>query len=203
MADKTIKFDKFDFHNKISLSKLCLSATFLLLIRITTVIPQINLRGILIDEIHDILAGNKNKQKQFQCIIRQLGNELKIPIIAAGTKDALNAINLDPQLANRFTTISIPKWKIYYLKKAKDEPFLRLLTSFERTLPLLKKSDLSNIEIAEKLLSMSEGFIGELVSILGLAIEKAINDGEEKIDLKLLNKISWTYPSDRNKVQHV
>jgi GTPase SAR1 family protein len=172
-------------------------------IQITTVIPQVGLRAILIDEIHDILAGHKNKQRTFQCVIRQLGSELKIPFIAAGTIEALNAINLDPQLANRFTTIFIPKWKISYSKKTEleDEPFLRLLASFEKTLPLLKQSDLSNIQVAEKLLSMSEGFIGELASILGLAVEAAINSGQEKIDLKLLNEMSWIYPSDRNKVR--
>lgn len=170
-------------------------------IQITTVVPQIGLRGILIDEIHDILVGNKNKQKRFQCIIRQLGNELKIPIIAAGAMNALSAINSDPQLANRFTTVFIPKWKIYYLKKADKEPFLRLLASFETKLPLVEKSDLTNMEIAKKLLTMSEGLIGELASILGLAVEKAINDGKEKIDLELLNKMSWIYPSDRNKVR--
>lgn len=172
-------------------------------IQVTTVVPQVNLRAILMDEIHDILAGKKNKQKRFQCVIRQLGSELKIPIIAAGTIEALNAINLDLQLANRFTTIFIPKWKISYSKEIKpeEEPFLRLLASFERTLPLLKKSDLSNIEVAQKLLSMSEGFIGELTSILGLAVEAAINSGKEKIDLNLLNEISWICPSDRNKVR--
>jgi hypothetical protein len=49
--------------------------------------------------------------------------------------------------------------------------------------------------------TVEDMLIGELVSILGLAAEKAINDGEEKIDLKLLNEISWINPSDRNKAQ--
>jgi hypothetical protein len=39
---------------------------------------------------------------------RWLGNELQIPIIAAGTAEALHAIQCDDQLANRFEPIAVP-----------------------------------------------------------------------------------------------
>jgi hypothetical protein len=49
-----------------------------------------------------VLAGPLLRQRQFLNVIKHLGNELQIPIVAAGTQDAFNAIQTDPQLANRF-----------------------------------------------------------------------------------------------------
>lgn len=153
----------------------------------------------MIDEIQDILAGSKNKQKLFQCVIKQLGNDLKIPIIAAGTIEALSAVNSDPQLSNRFNPLFIPVWEIFHLEKEEDEPFLRLLTSYEKTLNLKHASDFGEERVYTKLLSMCEGLIGELASILALAAEEAITTGEEKITLKILQSLDWTPPSDRMK----
>ncbi|HEX9959439.1 MAG TPA: TniB family NTP-binding protein, partial [Pyrinomonadaceae bacterium] len=124
-------------------------------------------------------------------------NDLKIPIIAAGTVEALNTIKSDPQLSNRFTPVFIPKWKIFNYKKKEEEPFLRLLSSFNTVLPLNKKSKLTSPKIYNKLMSMSEGLIGELSSVLALAAEKAILSGQEELTLEILKEIHWVAPSAR------
>jgi hypothetical protein len=167
--------------------------------QILTVAPRVNLRGILIDEIHDILAGPKKNQRLFRCVIKQLGSDLKIPIIGAGTIEALNAVNSDPQLSNRFDPLFIPKWKLLHLKdKDKNkEPFLRLLASFEPRLQLQKKSSFGDPKIYGKLMIMCEGLIGELTTVLGRAAETAIQSGEERITLDILEKLKWKPPSNR------
>lgn len=165
--------------------------------QITTIAPLVKLKALLIDEIHDILAGSKNKQKMFRCAIKQLGNDLKIPIIGAGTIEALSAIKSDPQLSNRFTPVFIPKWKIFYDRDRKEEPFLRLLSSLNRILPLRKESKLTSKDISEKLMSMWEGLIGELASVLAMAAEEAIITEEEEITLKILRELDWIPPSAR------
>jgi DNA polymerase III delta prime subunit len=165
--------------------------------QITTIAPLVKLKTLLIDEIHDILAGSKTKQKVFRCAIKQLGNDLRIPIIGAGTIEALNAIKSDPQLSNRFTPIFIPKWKIFHEKDRRKEPFLILLSSLNKTLPLKKESKLTSKDISEKLMSMCEGLIGELVSILAMATEEAIITEKEEITLEILSKLDWVPPSAR------
>ncbi len=38
-----------------------------------------------IDEIHNALAGQNNKQREFLNVLRLIGNELKIPLICVDT----------------------------------------------------------------------------------------------------------------------
>jgi Bacterial TniB protein len=56
----------------------------------------INVKMLIIDEIHHVFAGPLLKQRHFLNVIKYMGNELKIPIAAAGTHDAFNAIQIDP-----------------------------------------------------------------------------------------------------------
>jgi hypothetical protein len=150
----------------------------------------VNIRMLIIDEIHHILAGNLNKQKAFLNVIKYLGNELQIPIVGVGTKDAFRAIQTDSQLANRFEPAAMPRWKF-------EMNFLRLLASFEKMLPLKYPSALHETTLATILFSMSEGYIGELSKILTEAAVHAIQSGKEKIDKETLEALAWVAPSKR------
>lgn len=150
----------------------------------------VNLRMLVIDEIHHILAGNMAKQKAFLNVIKYLGNELQVPIVGVGTKDAFRAIQTDAQLANRFEPASLPRWKF-------DTEFLRLLASFERMLPLRSPSVLHDTTLASRLFSMSEGYIGELSKVLTEAAVVVVKNGQERIDRKALDSLDWVAPSER------
>lgn len=158
--------------------------------QVLTIFKRIGLKMLIIDELQDIMAGSLLKQRQMLVAIKHLGNELKIPIVGVGTRDAFNAIQTDPQLANRFESVLLTKWEV-------DSEYLSLLASFERMLPLKKPSNLVNTELAIKLLSMSEGIIGELSTILNKATEEAIKTKRESISLRLLEKLEWLTPSER------
>ena len=83
------------------------------------------------------------KQQEFLNVIKHLSNELMIPIVGVGTRDALRAIQTDPQIANRFELIILPHWNV-------DEEYLRLLASYEKVLPLAKPSHFDSIGISTK-----------------------------------------------------
>ena len=151
---------------------------------------RIKLTMLILDEIHNLIAGNLSKQRHFLNTIKYLGNELQIPIVGVGTKDALVALRTAPEVANRFEPAYLPRWEI-------GNEYLRLLNSFERMLPLKKASNLYENDIAIKLLSMSEGLIGELSTILIKAAVKAIKSSQEHITVKLLNSLKWIQPSKR------
>ncbi len=57
---------------------------------------------LIIDEVHNLLAGAQVQQRRMLNLLRWLGNELQIPLVAVGTAEALHAIQSDDQLANRF-----------------------------------------------------------------------------------------------------
>ena len=73
--------------------------------QVIALLKTLSVKMLIIDEIHHILAGSTNRQKVFLNVIKYLGNELQIPIVGVGTKDAYRAIQSDPQLSNRFNPI--------------------------------------------------------------------------------------------------
>jgi hypothetical protein len=153
---------------------------------------SLKLKVLIIDEIHNIIHGSYNKQRGFLTVLKYLANELQIVIIASGTKDAIRVINTDPQLANRFDPIIIQKWKM-------NEDYLRLLISYERLLPLRKKSNLVEKNIGYKILSLSEGTIGEISKILKEASIVAIENGHERITEEIIDHIAYRSPSRRRR----
>lgn len=160
--------------------------------QVIKLLRYVELRILVIDEIHHILAGNLNRQRAFLNVIKYLGNELQVPIIGVGTKDAFRAIQTDPQLANRFEPALLPRWTF-------DADFLRLLASFERMLPLVEASNLHDTMLATKLFSMSEGYLGELSNLLTQAATYAVESGHERIDAKLIDGLRWVAPSERRR----
>jgi len=160
--------------------------------QVLTLFRLIGLRVLIIDEIQHIIAGRKLDQRNFLNTIKSLGNDLQIPIVGVGTNEALNAIGTDPQLANRFEPVRLPRWDM-------GTEFRSLLGSFERLLPLKKPSGLANREIASKLLGMIDGSIGALSEILSSAAIYAINTKSESITVKVLQSIAWVSPSERRR----
>jgi hypothetical protein len=155
-----------------------------------SILKRVCLRMLIIDEIHNLIAGSLNKQRHFLNTLKYIGNKLQIPIVGVGIKDAFVALQTDPQLSNRFKPAVLPRWEM-------GNDYLRLLASFERMIPLKQPSDLTETTLALKLLSMSEGIIGELSAVLTEAAVKAIKGGDERISIKLLDSIKWIQPSER------
>ena len=158
--------------------------------QVIAILRNISVRILVIDEIHDILAGSPSKQRQFRNVLKYLGNELQIPIVGVGIKEAFHVLQTDQQMSNRFEPVLLPRWEI-------GQEYLSLLSSFERMLPLRKPSHLVEKTLALKLLSMSEGTIGALSAVLTRACVRAIENDAEQISLKILGEIGWVQPSER------
>lgn len=159
--------------------------------KVKKVLRNIQLKILMIDEIQHIISGGPVKQQEFRNDLKTLGNELQISIIAAGVEEAFNAFNTDTQLSNRFEPVFLPKWKM-------DNEFGDLLESFERRLPLRKPSNLrGDPAIAQKILWMAEGILGEIHEVLKRAAILAIKEKTEQITLEIIEKIRWTQPSKR------
>ncbi len=161
-------------------------------VQVLRILKQIGLRMLIIDEVHNVLTGPVTKQRQFLNVLKYLGNDLQIPLVGLGTKEALRAVQADPQLANRFEPAALPPWQL-------NQEFQMLLASFERTFPLRKPSRLANEQVARKLLALSEGSLGELSVLLTSAAVYAVHSGAERIDEKVLAAIDWVPPSERRR----
>lgn len=73
------------------------------------VMKETKVRMLIIDELHNMLAGGPSVRREFLNLIRFLGNILRIPIIGVGTEDAYRAIRADDQLENRFKPLVLPR----------------------------------------------------------------------------------------------
>lgn len=152
---------------------------------------SVNTRLLVIDEIHHVLVGPVNQQRIVMNALKYLSNELQIPLVGVGTREAVRAIQADPQLASRFHRAELPLWRM-------DQEYRKLLASFERMLPLKRASKLHRDPLATQLLAMTEGTIGELSTVLKIAAITAVRTGVEQIDEALLNRLAWEPPSVRH-----
>jgi type II secretory pathway predicted ATPase ExeA len=150
----------------------------------------VSVKMLVIDEIHHILAGPMIKQRLFLNVVKHLGNELQIPIVAVGTQDAFNALHSDPQLANRFDPAILPRWTM-------DDDYLRLLASFESALPFERPSMLIEPALALKILTLSEGTIGEMAGLIRRAAIHTIERDGDRITGSVLDACGYIAPSQR------
>src|ERR1700751_4612750 len=96
---------------------------------------QLEVRMLVIDEIHSILAGTFREQRIVLNAIRFLANDLRIPLVCLGTHEAKQALMTDQQLADRFDAFELPAWR-------DDAALGQLLTSYASLLPLRGASEL-------------------------------------------------------------
>lgn len=148
---------------------------------------------LIIDEVHNLLAGAQVQQRRLLNLLRWIGNELQIPIIAAGTAEALHAIQSDDQLANRFEPIALPRWSY-------SEEFRELLRTLEALLPLRRPSNLGTPALAQRALAAAEGILGEVVAILTRAAVHAVTTGTEAITVEMIAECGFLSPSERRRV---
>ena len=160
--------------------------------KVLKLLKHIELRMLMIDEIHNIISGSVSRQRQFLNVLKYLSNDLQIPLVAFGTQDVLRALQTDPQLTNRFTPVPLLRWRM-------NREFLMLLASFERALPLRHPSRLIDARLAQKLLVQSEGILGELAALLTTAAIYAVKTEIEQINDEVLAAIDWVPPSERRR----
>lgn len=166
-----------------------------MLSRLKVILRHLETRMIMLDEFNNAVAGTPVKQRRFLNAIRLMGNELEMPIVAAGTPEALAAIQSDPQLANRFEPIFLPKWQL-------DEELGRFLISVEKEFALDKPSNFADPSFARRLLYLSEGLLGEIMEILRRLAIHTIRTGEEQVTIDMLrieflSTLGWVEPSKR------
>lgn len=150
-------------------------------------------RMLLIDELHNVLGGRGDGRREFLNLLRYLGNELRIPLVGVGTRDAYLAIRADDQLENRFAPLTLARWET-------DEAACSLLASFAASFPLRRPSPIGTAEMASYLLTRSEGTIGELAHLLTDAAVAAIESGEEAINQRTLLLAPYAGPSERRRL---
>ncbi len=151
---------------------------------------KVGVRALVIDELHNLLAGRSDTRREFLNVLRYLGNQLRIPLVGVGTQEAYLAIRSDEQLEDRFEPFTLPILQ-------PDDAARSLLASFAASYPLRRPSRLDTSQMAEYLLARSEGTIGELAALLTAAADAAITSGIEQITDTTLALADYRGPTER------
>ena len=158
--------------------------------QIKVLFRQMQVKVLIIDEIHHLIAGSLNRQREFRNALKSLGNETKVCIVAAGIEEAYNAFNADPQMSSRFVPLTFPNW---YISKELGG----LLATLERRTPLKQPSQLKSAAMISEIAARSEGTLGDVFDLVKEAAVDAIRSGSEQITIEQLGKLNWTPPSRR------
>jgi hypothetical protein len=147
--------------------------------RIRALAEQLEVRMLIIDEIHALLNGTPRLQRIGLTAIRLLANDLRTPLVCLGIDEANRALMTDDQLADRFAAAELPAWE-------NDDAFEQLLLSFESALPLRQPSEFRDPKVRQRILSLTQGVLGRICRLTETAAVEAIRSGEERMTLTLL-----------------
>ncbi|ABB43973.1 TniB [Sulfurimonas denitrificans DSM 1251] len=147
-------------------------------------LKALNVRVLIIDEIHNILNGSPARQKQIMSAIRDLSSKLTMPVILAGVKEALRAVNTEDQISSRYRPEYLTKWKM-------DKDYISLLATTISKLPLKKQSTIINKDDAQEILELCNGYIGEIVNLIKAAAVYAIKTGSERVTINEIKECGF------------
>lgn len=151
--------------------------------RVLHILPELRLRMLFLDEIHNVLAGSPKQSEGFLNTLKFLSNHLQIPVVLIGTEAASHVIRTDAQVLNRYPPYTLALWE-------QGEAFNRLVSSVLSTFPLRRRSELPKTSIAH-LHMRSQGALGTVVQTLQRAAVWAIEHGVEEVTPKVLEAIEF------------
>jgi hypothetical protein len=140
---------------------------------VLTLLKTIGVQVLVIDEIHNILAGSHREQRIVLNTLRFLSNELKISLVCFGVTDAREAIGGDVQLARRFDELTLPRW-------SGTGQYEELIISILRNMPLREPSVLTAKSL-RRILQMTEGLTALIFRMFNELTVEAAKTGVERI----------------------
>jgi hypothetical protein len=142
-----------------------------------SLLRTVEARMIVLDEVNGMMAGTFRQQRVFLNALRFLANDLRAPLVCAGTDLARQALLTDAQLAERFEAFHLERWR-------NDRAFAGLLKSLGAILPLRQASDLESLEVRARVHALTGGVTARIFRLIETADEQAILSGRERLDLQ-------------------
>ncbi len=150
-------------------------------------------RVLALDEFNAIAQDTPTKQRKFMEKLKALSNNLKISIVAAGTREAFNVTRLDSQFSNRFKPLPLDIW-------TSGDDWDQLLMTFEKLLPLPEPSYLADGRFSRLILANSEGTIGDAFQLIREMASYAMHNHKPRVTPDMFAAIDWVPPSERSTV---
>lgn len=137
------------------------------------IMEAIGVQVLVIDEVHNILAGTHREQRIVLNTLRFLSNRLRISLVCFGVSEAREVIGGDVQLARRFEQMNLGRW-------AANEQFEMLVASILRNTPLRHPSVLTAKSL-RRMLQVTDGITANIFNMISNLAIDAIEHGIECI----------------------
>lgn len=164
---------------------------------------RMEVRMLIIDEIHAMLSGSFRQQRIFLNLIRFLANDMRVPLVCAGTDLARQALLTDPQLAERFEAFWLERW-------SNDQQLAQLLSSLACILPLRRPSRIGSAAVRRRVLDLTDGVTVRIFRLIETVAADAIRSGRECITIEsfdsgdlVLPLVAMTRQAERRLKQRV
>jgi Cdc6-like AAA superfamily ATPase len=148
-----------------------------------------NVQVLLLDEVHNILAGTFREQRIVLNTLRYISNELQVSLVCSGVNEAREAISGDVQLARRFEEFPLTRWSA-------DEQFEDLVLAIVRNLPLRNPTVLS-ARAMRRLLQVTDGITSKVFRLLHQLAIEAIKSGAERLSDDAIDQWQPMTPNER------
>ena len=135
---------------------------------------RMEVKLLMLDEVHNLLAGSAKEQRILLNTLRYISNELQISLVCLGIAEAREAIGGDVQLTRRFEELTLPRWQ-------GDEEFEQLVVTILRHLPLKHASQIS-ARALRQVLQWTDGITARIFAMFNDLAVAAIQAGTECID---------------------
>ena len=149
---------------------------------VASLLRDLGLRMIMIDEVHNLLAGTHREQRRFLNVLRYLSNELEASLVCYGVSEAVDAIRGDVQLARRLDEHHLPNWR-------DDAEFSDMIQTLIAAMPLEKKSNLQ-VRSLKQILALTGGVTSRIFALVKDLSIDAIISGDECVTDDAIAK--WT-----------
>jgi hypothetical protein len=137
------------------------------------IMEAIGVQVLVIDEVHNILAGTYREQRIVLNTLRFLSNRLQVSLVCFGVNEAREAIGGDVQLARRFEQFTLSRW-------AANEQFETLVASILRNTPLRRATVLTPKSL-RRMLQITEGITANIFQMINSLAVEAVETGREQI----------------------
>lgn len=152
------------------------------------IMAAIGVRVLVIDEVHNILAGTYREQRIVLNTLRFISNRLQISLVCFGVNEAREAISGDVQLTRRFEQITLGRW-------AANEDYETLVTSILRNTPLRNPSVLTPKSL-RRILQITDGVTANIFHTINSIAIDAIENGNECITDSAIEKWMPAFDTD-------
>lgn len=158
--------------------------------QVIRLLTKLQTRVLIVDELQSALSGNVSQRTLFMNVLKNISNDMQISIVGVGTKEALRAIQTDPQLGNRFEPLLLPRWRT-------NQDYATFIAKVCTKAEVKNLKPLQSPKFIRRIHEMTEGLTGETWKLMCRLIEQADEAKKAPLSEQALEAVTWTAPKER------